>query len=92
MSENKVIRLIIAATVGAVMLLVILLSIMVYQMVAIDTKQKDLAALNAKINEYKLLIEQGEDTIEVRSTYQWIEREARKLGYMFDGDKIFPAE
>ena len=92
MSENKVIRLIIAATVGAVMLLVILLSIMVYQMVAINTKQKDLEALNAKINEYKLLIEQGEDTIEVRSTYQWIEREARKLGYMFDGDKIFPAE
>ena len=92
MSENKVIRIIIASTVGAVLLLVILLSIMVYQMIAIDAKQKDLLALNAKISEYKALIKEGEDTIEVRSTKQWIEREARKLGYIFDGDKIFPVE
>ena len=92
MSENKLVRLIVAGTVGAVLLLVILLSVMVYQMVAINAKQKDLAALNAKISEYKLLIEQGEDTIEARSSKQWIEREARKLGYIFDGDKIFPGE
>ena len=78
-----------AITVGAVMLLVILLSVMINQLISIDVKQKELAKLNEKIAEYKTLIERGEDTIEVRSTRQWIIREARQLGYIFDGDNIY---
>ena len=89
MTDSKLKRLIVAITVGAVMLLVILLSVMIYQLIAIGNKQKELAQLNAKIEEYKTLIENGEDTLEVRSTRQWIIREARQLGYIFDGDNIY---
>ncbi len=61
-------------------------------MIAINVKEKNLAELDAKIQEYKVLTEKGEDTLEVRSTRQWIIREARQLGYVFDGDKIYPEE
>ena len=89
MTDSKLKRLIVAITVGAVMLLVILLSVMIYQLIALGNKQKELAELNSKIEEYKTLIENGEDTLEVRSTRQWIIREARQLGYIFDGDNIY---
>lgn len=92
MTESKAKRLIVAVTVGAVMLLVMLMSIWVYQLIAINVKEKNLAELDAKIQEYKVLTEKGEDTLEVRSTRQWIIREARQLGYVFDGDKIYPEE
>lgn len=92
MTESKAKRLIVAITVGAVMLLVVLVSIWVYQLIAIGVKERNLAILDEKILEYKVLIENGEDTIEVRSTRQWIIREARQLGYVFDGDKIYPED
>ena len=92
MTEAKLKRMIVAITVGAVMLLVCLLSVMVYQLFAISKQKRDLDLINQKIAEYKMLIEDGEDTIEVRSSYQWIVREARELGYIFDGDKLYPGE
>jgi cell division protein FtsL len=90
MTESKLKRMIVALTVGAVLLLVCLLSVMVYQLVAIGKQEKELSELNAKIEQYRQMIEDGEDTLEVRSTRQWIIREARQLGYIFDGDKIYP--
>ena len=90
MTESKAKRMIVALTVGAVLLLVCLLSVMIYQLIAIGKQEKDLADINAKIELYHQMIEDGEDTLEVRSTRQWIIREARQLGYIFDGDKIYP--
>ena len=88
MTESKVKRMIVALTVGAVFLLVTLLSIMVYQMISIKVEKERIDYLKQKTAEYILLKEQGEETIEQRTMREWIEREARKLGYRysFDGE------
>ncbi len=52
-------------------------------------KNNQIKELELKIAEYNLLIEQGEETKEVRSMRWWIEREARELGYVFATDKNF---
>ena len=90
MTESKFKRLVVAFTAGAVLLIIFLVSIMVYQLISIKVERDALNQLNATIQEYKELIEQGSNTLEVRQTYDWIENAARKLGYRFDGDKIYP--
>lgn len=86
MTEEKTRRLIIASTVGAVLLLFVLLSVMIYGLVAIRLENKEKLELENKIAEYNRLIEEGEDTLEVRSMRAWIEMRARELGYVFDSD------
>ena len=83
MTETKAKKMIVATTVGAVLLLVILLSIMVYQMISIKTEEARLSHLKDQIKQYERLIEKGEETIEIRQMKEWIEREARKLGYSY---------
>ena len=83
MSETKLKRLIVSVTVGAVMLVVILLLIMTYQLISIGVTKNRIEQLEKKIAEYEVLIESGEDTIEARSMREWIEREARLLGYEY---------
>ena len=89
MTESKIKRLIVAATVGAVLLIVILLTIMVYQLISASVEKKRIDEIDAKIVEYRALIEEGEETKEARSMRWWIEREARELGYVYDGDKSY---
>lgn len=86
MSESDFKKLVISLTVGAVMLLVILLSVMIYQLISISKLKAEEAELEAKITEYQVLIEDTEDTIEARSMRWWIERRAREIGYIYDGD------
>lgn len=88
MTETKAKRVIVASTVGAVLLLFILVTIMVYQMVSIGVKKNRIEYLESQIAKYEMLTEQGLQTIETRSMREWIEREARKLGYRysFDGE------
>lgn len=83
MTEEKAKRVIVATTVGAVLLLVILLAIMAYQMISIKVKEERISHLKGQILKYEQLIEQGEETVEIRSMREWIEREARKLGYKY---------
>ena len=82
-SEEKAKRLIVAGTVGAVLLLVILLSVMVYQLISIGVKNNKIAIYNQKIAEYEALSAEGEETKEARSMRMWIEREARRLGLKY---------
>ena len=89
MTESKIKRLIVAATVGAVLLIVIHLTIMVYQLISASVEKKRIDEIDAKIVEYRALIEEGEETKEARSMRWWIEREARELGYVYDGDKSY---
>ncbi len=84
MAETKAKKLIVASTVGAVLLLFILVSIMVYQMISIQVKKNRIEYLEGQIAKYEMLTEQGKDTIEARSMREWIEREARKLGYRYN--------
>lgn len=86
MTESKFKKLVVALTVGAILLLFLLCSFLVYQLVYINSEKRKSEELEAKIKEYTMLIERGEDTIETRSMRWWIERRARELGYTFDGD------
>lgn len=90
MTEEKQKRLIVAVTVGSVLLMVVLLFVMVFQLVALSQERNKHAVLEQKIAEYKTLKEQGEDALEARSARWWIEQSARELGYYFDGDKLYP--
>lgn len=83
MSETKLKRLIVATTVGAVLLVVVLVSIMVYQLISIRVENNRIEKLEERITAYEKLIADGELTIEERSEYEWLVREARKLGYEF---------
>ena len=86
MTEEKFKRLVVAGTVGAVMLLVILMSVMVYQLIEISVRYRREMEYDEKIKEYTQLIEKGEETKEIRSMRWWIIREARELGLQFEGD------
>ncbi len=88
MTEKKFKNLIVAGTVGAILLLVILLSIMLFQIISISVEKRNLAELEEQIAIYNQLIETGEDTVEARSSRWWIIERARELGYVFDGDKL----
>ena len=55
-------------------------------MISIKTEETRIKHLKEQIKQYELLIEDGEDTIEVRQMREWIEREARKLGYKYTLD------
>ena len=59
---------------------------MVYELVAIRLENKEKIELENKIVEYNRLIDEGEDTLEVRSMRAWIEMRARELGYVFNSD------
>ena len=80
MTEEKAKRVIVATTVGAVLLLVFLLVLMSYQMISIKVKENRIAYLDSQ---YQILLEltsKAEETIETRSMKEWIEKEAGKLG------------
>lgn len=85
-TESKFKRLVVAITVGAVLLIVILLSVMTYQLIAIGKERREIAELEREIAEYDELYASGEDTLQARSKRLWIERRARELGYVYEGD------
>ena len=89
MNEGKLKRVIIATTVGAVLLLVILIAVMIFQLISISVQKRKEAELNEQIAIYKELKETNENALEERSTYWWIVQRARELGYYFDGEKIY---
>ena len=86
MTESKAKRLIVSITAGAVLLLVILLSVLVYQLVSIKKERDSLKEYNEQIAYYEQLIREKGDTLEARRQRWWIERRARELGYKFPDD------
>ena len=88
MTESKFKRVIVASTVGAVLLVVVLLMIMIYQLIAIGVENKRIREYEARIAEYNALIAEGVDVKQALMERDWIVYEARKLGYIFEGDKI----
>ena len=88
-SEKKFNNLVVAGTGGAVLLMVILVFVMAFQLIRIGVENKKLNELNAEIAVYKQLLEEGDKTIEARTSRWWIEQRARELGYIFDGDHIY---
>lgn len=86
MNESKIKRLIVAITVGAVLLLAILLCILVYQLISIGIEKNKLDELEEEIAIYKALTKEETKTLEARQKQFWIIRRAYELGYKFDGD------
>ena len=89
MNEGKLKKVIVASTVGAVLLLVILIAVMIFQLISINVHKRNDAALDEQIGIYKELKETNEDALKERSTYWWIVQRARELGYYFDGEKLY---
>ena len=87
MSEDKKIRLIISGTIGAVILIFVLVVVMVFQLFKISSVRRKNAELDNAIKEYNQLIESGEKTLEARKSKAWIIKRAYELGYVFENDE-----
>ena len=86
MNESKFKRLVVAITAGAVMLLIFLLIIMIYQLIAISAERAEERELRAVVEQYMALTEEQQNTLDARTSRQWIERRARELGYVYKED------
>ncbi len=86
MNEEKFKRVVIASTVGAVLLLVILISVLVYQLIAIGVQKKKEEELIAKYEEYNKLTDEEKAKLEAVNSYWYIVQEAREMGYFFPDD------
>ncbi len=84
MTEEKLKRLIVAITVGAVLLVVILCSVMLFGIIKITKEKKEIRELEEQIAIYTELNDELKDTFEARSTKFWIMRRAWELGYTLD--------
>ncbi|MBP5372657.1 MAG: septum formation initiator family protein [Clostridia bacterium] len=87
MEEQKLRKIIAVSISAAVILLVVLISVMVYQMVMLRAGQKNVEALNAEI---AMLEDQKEDLerrIDVWQTDWKIDERARELGWLYDYTK-----
>ena len=93
MNESKFKRLVVAITAGAVMLLIFLLIIMIYQLIAISAERAEERELRAVVEQYEELTEEQQKTLEAHMSRQWIERRARELGYVYKEDVgLVPSE
>ena len=81
MTEAKLRRLITAGVAGAVSVLVILLSVLVYQMVCLTQAQKELNALVKAEQEYIQLKQNTENEIILWLEDWKVEEAARKYGF-----------
>lgn len=88
MEEGKFKRIVGASTVTAVLLVVVLVAVMVYQLLAISTEKAKQRELDAKIASYYALIEEKGDCLESRSEAWWIIERARELGYKLPDDIV----
>ena len=86
MDESKAKRLIVSCTVGAVLLAVILLSIMIYQLIAIGVKNNRIDDYKEQIKILDARIAASKEDLSAIKEREWIIYEARKLGYVFEGD------
>ncbi len=89
MSGEKQKRLIIATTVGAVLLLVVLLCVMIFQIISLAVNNGKKSELKENIARLEQLIESADQSIEVRSERWWIEQRLRELGYVYPGDSEY---
>ena len=87
MKDQKINRIMSASVVIAVLLLCILLSFMVYQMIAISERSKRISELEKQINALKEEQKQTLDDIDVWLSDWKIEEKARERGWYYGNDK-----
>ena len=86
MKEEKFKKVVMGATVAAVLLLAVLLIFLVYQLIAISVRRNREAELTAQLQECLAYIEQAESDLEVYRGRVWHETLARELGMKGLGD------
>ena len=79
----------VAFIIGGILLILILVSIMVYQIVSIRIANAKYDELCEKVEYYRELKEQGAAEDEIRQTEEWIVQRARELGYRFENDTLY---
>ena len=89
MTETKQKKLIMASTVTAVLLAVILLVVMCYQLISMSVLKNKRARLKSEIEQLKQIVQTTTDEVEKWEALEWIEKKARELGMYYDGDKEF---
>ncbi len=87
MPAEKLKKLIVSSVVTAVLLLFILLSIMVYQMIALKNVQKRIDGLNEQIAALEAEKAETQDEIELWLSDWKIEERQRELGWVYEKDK-----
>lgn len=87
MPEEKLKKLIVSSVVTAVLLLFILLSIMVYQMIAIKNEKKRIDTYDQKIQELETEIAKTEGEINLWLSDWKQEERQRELGWTYPEDK-----
>ncbi len=87
MDEQKLRRLIALVVPTAILLLVILLSIMIYQMIAIKIANDKVDAINHEIEIIRQENEDKQDEIDLWLNDWKIEEKARELGWLYGSDK-----
>ncbi len=87
MPAEKLKKLIVSSVVTAVLLLFILLSIMVYQMIALRNVQTKIDGLNQQIAALEAEKAETEDEIELWLSDWKIEERQRELGWVYEKDK-----
>ena len=87
MSEEKKRRVVSALVSGGIMLLVILVTILAYQLVGIYSRNNRIKALDAEIATLEAQISSTDDSIKEWSERWKIEQRARELGLMYDDDE-----
>ena len=86
MTQDKQKKLIMAITIGAVTLLLVLVITLTIVLVKKGQLSRDIELLENKCAELQRLIDNNADIAEIRETREWIEKYAREHGYMYKGD------
>ena len=86
MTEDKLKRVTIAATVCSVVLIVILVLVLIFQVITIIVKNNRIKYYNEQIEIFKELNDDKANELEINKQYWKIQARARELGYRFPGD------
>ncbi len=79
MKEEKFKRIVIGATVAAVLLLFILVVFWIYQMIAVSVREKKINELEKEIARLEQVIEDSENDLLVYQSKLWLEQRVMEL-------------
>ena len=87
--EEKLKKIVTAATAAGVLLAVILVSVIIYQLVSITLLKNKKEELEKQVDYYNQVIEETESEIDKNSAYWYIEQKAREYGMIYEDDEKF---
>ena len=90
MVQAKLARMVKLATIMATLILIVLLGIVGYQYIKLNSLAKKESALDTKISQLSVTKTRLENGIEIRSTDAYVEQQAREnLGMIKDDESVY---